>query len=407
MSKISKDQAWKNIFSRYGLLQKIDDEGFVDITADEIKAVDGKEARLMCKVDFRENLPTIMSENGLSILAIKNGTYKISKNDPFIDVKRDITTQIIEIKSPTNILSIDANNIKSESGGLDIAYISGMLDHVFKEKSVLSIRGRLRGTLEFDIEKTHYYIDGVQIEVDGGYESKDAIHLIEAKIGFKNNINIRQLLYPQLFWEKEVEGKKEIRSYLFYLQDDIFRFIPYVYDGKIGYLDHDREMAFTFKVDKKDFSLHTIEVDQSMVDLTAPFPQADRFETINTMLIIISQAECISKEELKMEFDIVDRQIDYYFNVLKWLRVCVEVGNCLILTKRGKDIIDLDFKDRIYFLAKIVFSEPIMNDVLNDKIPSKDSFKKYNVNSQSTVERRLRTVRSWIGYFKKVLQYSK
>jgi hypothetical protein len=407
MSKISKDQAWKNIFSRYGLLQKIDDEGFVDITADEIKAVDGKEARLMCKVDFRENLPTIMSENGLSILAIKNGTYKISKNDPFIDVKRDITTQIIEIKSPTNILSIDANNIKSESGGLDIAYISGMLDHVFKDKSVLSIRGRLRGTLEFDIEKTHYYIDGVQIEVDGGYESKDAIHLIEAKIGFKNNINIRQLLYPQLFWEKEVEGKKEIRSYLFYLQDDIFRFIPYVYDGKIGYLDHDREMAFTFKVDKKDFSLHTIEVDQSMVDLTAPFPQADRFETINTMLIIISQAECISKEELKMEFDIVDRQIDYYFNVLKWLRVCVEVGNCLILTKRGKDIIDLDFKDRIYFLAKIVFSEPIMNDVLNDKIPSKDSFKKYNVNSQSTVERRLRTVRSWIGYFKKVLQYSK
>jgi len=403
MSKISKDQAWKNIFSRYGLLQKIDDEGFVDITADEIKAVDGKEARLMCKVDFRENLPTIMSENGLSILAIKNGTYKISKNDPFIDVKRDITTQIIEIKSPTNILSIDANNIKSESGGLDIAYISGMLDHVFKEKSVLSIRGRLRGALEFDIEKTHYYIDGVQIEVDGGYESKDAIHLIEAKIGFKNNINIRQLLYPQLFWEKEVEGKKEIRSYLFYLQDDIFRFIPYVYDGKIGYLDHDREMAFTFKVDKKDFSLHTIEVDQSMVDLTAPFPQADRFETINTMLIIISQAECISKEELKMEFDIVDRQIDYYFNVLKWLRVCVEVGNCLILTKRGKDIIDLDFKDRIYFLAKIVFSEPIMNDVLNDKIPSKDSFKKYNVNSQSTVERRLRTVRSWIGYFKKVL----
>ena len=403
MSKISKDQAWKNIFSRYGLLQKIDDEGFVDITADEIKAVDGKEARLMCKVDFRENLPTIMSENGLSILAIKNGTYKISKNDPFIDVKRDITTQIIEIKSPTNILSIDANNIKSESGGLDIAYISGMLDQVFKEKSVLSIRGRLRGALEFDIEKTHYYIDGVQIEVDGGYESKDAIHLIEAKIGFKNNINIRQLLYPQLFWEKEVAGKKEIKSYLFYLQDDIFRFIPYVYDGKIGYLDHDREMAFTFKVDKKDFSLHTIEVDQSMVDLTAPFPQADRFETINTMLIIISQAECISKEELKMEFDIVDRQIDYYFNVLKWLRVCVEVGNCLILTKRGKDIIDLDFKDRIYFLAKIVFSEPIMNDVLNDKIPSKDSFKKYNVNSQSTVERRLRTVRSWIGYFKKVL----
>ena len=258
--------------------------------------------------------------------------------------------------------------------------------------------------IEFDIDKVNYRVEGVQIEVDGGYESKNAIHLIEAKIGFKNNINIRQLLYPHLYWEQELGGKKDVKSYLFYLQDDIYRFIPYVSDENIGYLDHKREMAFVFKADKRDFSLKSIEIDQQNVDISSPFPQADRFETINTMLIIISQSECISKEELKMEFDIVDRQIDYYFNVLKWLKVCVEVENCLVLTQKGKEIIDLEFKERIYSLAKIVFSEPIMNDVLNDKSPTKVSFEKYVVNSQSTIERRLRTVRSWIGYFKRVLE---
>jgi len=406
MSHISRDEAWKNIFEHFNLLDEVKDKGFANISADEIKSVDGKEARLMCKVDFRENLPTIMRENELSILAIKNGLYKISKNDPFIDVHRDINTKIVEIPAPKNLLSIDPFNIKSESGALDIAAISGMLDYVFKQESKLSIRGRLRGSFNFDINGTNYDIEGVQIEVDGGYESKDTIHLIEAKIGFKNNINIRQLLYPKLYWDKEVGGKKEVKSYLFYLQDDIYRFIPYQVDGGIGRLDHTKEVAFVFKTVKKEFSLYTIKVDQENVDLSVPFPQADRFETINTMLIIISQAECISKEELKMEFDIVDRQIDYYFNVLKWLRVCVEVGNCLVLTKRGKKIIDLEFKDRIYELAKIVFSEPIMNDVLNDKEPLSKDFEKYSVKSQSTIKRRLTTVRAWIKYFKDQLQSS-
>ncbi len=400
---ISNNQSWVNIFDTYKIMNKIRSNGYADITADEIKAINGKEARLMTKVDFRENLPTIMRDEQLSILAIKNGLYRIAKNDPFIDINEKISTKIIEITTPQDIISIDPYNIKSESGALDIAYISKMCEETFQEESHLSIRGRLRGQLDFKIGSIPYNIDGVQIEVDGGYESKNNIHLIEAKIGFRNNINIRQLLYPQLYWEKETKKSKKIKSYIFYLHNDIFRFIPYVYDGVIGYANHSEEKAFKFIEHRSNFSLYDIKINENIIDSKVPFPQADKFEKIQDILFVISQNDCINKYELNLEFDIVSRQIDYYFNVLKWLKVCKEENECLLLTEQGKYIIALPFKKRIEELAKIVFSEPIFNNTLNQKPITEQLFLKYKVNSESTQKRRLQTVKAWISYFKKIL----
>ena len=92
MSKISTHKSWENIFNRFDIVKEVKKNKYFDITADQIKAVDGKEARLMTKVDFRENLPKIMNEENLSILAIKNGLYRIAKNDPFIDINKEIKT---------------------------------------------------------------------------------------------------------------------------------------------------------------------------------------------------------------------------------------------------------------------------------------------------------------------------
>ncbi len=401
--KVSNNQSWVNIFNKYKLLKEIKSTGYVDITATEIKDVDGKEARLMTKVDFRENLPPIMTAEGLSILAIKNGVYRIAKNDPFIDINEKVTNTIINVVPPKSIITIDPFNIKSESGALDIAYISEMCEKTFGEETNLSIRGRLRGNLDFDIGSTPYNIDGVQIEVDGGYEGNKKIHLIEAKIGYRNNINIRQLLYPELYWKEEIKFKKEIQSYVFYLQDDIFRFLPYIYDGKIGYIDHSKEKAFRFVNPKKVISIKDIPINEDMVDVTVPFPQADKFEKIQDMLFVISKNDCISKFELQLQFDIVPRQIDYYFNVLKWLKVCKEENECLILTTKGLSVIEQPFKSRIEELAKIVFSEPILNFYYNNKKIPEQCFTKYGMNSDSTQNRRLQTVKSWIKYFEGIL----
>ena len=41
-----------------------------------------------------------------------------------------------------------------------------------------------------------------------------------------------------------------------------------------------------------------------------PFPQPDKFDKIHTMLLIIANQTCMTKEKLKLHFDIVQRQID-------------------------------------------------------------------------------------------------
>lgn len=404
MSKPTAQESWINIFEHYNILAEIKKSGYFDISADEIKAIDGKEARLMTKVDFKQNLPSIMKKNGLSILAIKNGTYRISINVPFIDIDKNIQTSIIEVEPPTNIITIDPFNIKSESAALDIAEISGMLNNVFGEDSSLSIRGRLRGSLDFSLNEVPYNIDGVQIEVDGGYEGDTTVNLIEAKIGFRDNINIRQLLYPELYWKKEIEGKKSIKSYIFYLQDNIYRFIPYIANSGVGYADHKNEKAFKFKEPSSNFSLTDIQVNESNIDLSVPFPQADKFDTIHSMLIMISSHPCMTKEELKLNFDIVDRQIDYYYNVLKWLKLCKEENDCMVLTDKAVSILELSFKDRMIELTKLVFSEPIFNNVLNNKPVTMTLFQRYRVNSESTMGRRLQTAKAWITYFKKIIE---
>jgi hypothetical protein len=402
-SKISTNESWNNIFEKYEILKGIEAEGYFDITADQIKAVDGKEPRLMTKVDFRENLPTIMRDHTLSILAVKNGLYRIAKNDPFIDIDENISTKITEIEVPKNLVSIDPFNIKSESAALDIAYISKMCDQVFGEDTHLSIRGRLRGELDFEIDSIAYNIDGVQIEVDGGYEGQKSIHLVEAKIGFRNNINIRQLLYPQLYWQKELDGVKDLKSYVFYLHNDVFRFIPYIYDGKVGYADHSNEIAFRFVQPESKFNIYDVAVDESLVDQSVPFPQADKFEKVQDMLLVISQNGCINKQELNLEFDLVSRQIDYYLNVLKWLKVCKEDDECITLSDLGERIVKLPFKNRIEELSKIVFSEPIANNFLHKKEINDDMYAKYGMKSDSTRRRRLQTLSAWINYFENIL----
>ena len=404
MTKISNNEAWEHIFFDLDILNKVYRQGFFDISANEIKKRDGKEARLMTKVDHREHLPPIMKDNGLSILAIKNGLYRIAPTDPFIDIHKIPTCPIQTVQQPHNILSIDPLNLKSESSALDIAHISKMLDNVFGETTELTIRGRLRGDLEFNLQNIYYNINGVQIEVDGGYEGFNTLNLVEAKIGYRNNINIRQLLYPELFWKYQNVGQyKYIQNFVFYYQDDIFRFIPFVYNYSDGsfYANHSQEKAFRFQRHHQ-FSLSLIVKSQEiMVNDSVPFPQADDFEKVHAIFLNIDNYDCPTKVDIVDNFDIslVDRQHDYYFNVLRWLRLCViSEDGCITLTGRGKKILNLTIEERMEKLAILIFSEPICFNYLKGIPQNEEDFKRYRM-SGTTITRRLQTIRAWIKYF--------
>lgn len=401
--KISNNEAWDHIFQDLHILNHLTKNPYFDISADEIKKRDGKEARLMTKIDHREHLPKIMAENGLSILAIKNGLYRIAKTNPFIDIDPEPQYKPIEIDIPNEILSIDAFNIKSESEALDIAYLSRMLQQTFKEQISLTVRGRLRGELDFSLDNIPYQVDGVQIEVDGGYEGKDALHLVEAKIGYRNNISIRQLLYPTLFWKKQkIAEVKNIKSYIFYYQDNLFRFIPF--DEKLLCAIHHEELVFKFN-EKSAFKLKELSPPkQSLINPHAPFPQADDFERIHSMFISLSLNRGITKNEAMNDFDLVERQYDYYLNVLLWMNLYkMDNNHHIVITSKGEELLNLGFKKRLEEFAKIIFSDSICYQILQEKnYNSQDFAKNYNLQSTNTIQRRVQTIQSWIKYFNKI-----
>jgi hypothetical protein len=71
---------------------------------------------------------------------------------------------------------------------------------------VLTIRGR-KYTPKFDFKVgTHQVtVEGVQTEVDAGYEGKEQVVLVEAKNFRANNVIIRQLYYPYRQWQSQVD----------------------------------------------------------------------------------------------------------------------------------------------------------------------------------------------------------
>jgi hypothetical protein len=69
--------AWEELFSRYQILEVIEQTGHYEIDADTIKQI--KEPRLMTKFDSSGNLPKILRENRLGILPIENGKYFIAR----------------------------------------------------------------------------------------------------------------------------------------------------------------------------------------------------------------------------------------------------------------------------------------------------------------------------------------
>lgn len=404
MSANVNHKGWDTIFSSLDVLNKVNANGYFDISAQEIKDVSGREARLMAKIDFREQLPGVMSANKLSILAINNGNYRIAKIDPFISLKSLSSTPSL-VKFPQNILTLDPGSLTCESATLDVAFISGILESVFGEKVHLTIRGRIRsGDFNLALNGVSFPVSGVQIEVDGGYEGNDTVNLVEAKIGGRNNISIRQLAYPQMEWERVLVGKKRVRTFICFYEEPVLRFIPVVYQNGTCLADHAKEVSFIIE---RQANLDLLSIDANANASPpvegVPFPQANRFETVLAMFAIAARNMEMTKEELASDFDIDPdpRHIDYYFNAMRWLGLVESKDGIIRLTEYGKSVSVMHHAERIESLAGVILREPIFNFVLKNEgknVPDR-LFDRWGI-GHTTKARRLATVRAWVHYFK-------
>ncbi|MBI3602534.1 MAG: hypothetical protein HY209_06570 [Candidatus Omnitrophica bacterium] len=200
---------WEAIFNKYDILRHNFKESPFIITAEQIKqataqfkTTNEREVRILCKQDSREDRPDVFVKHGLFLLPIKNGTYAIIRGEGYLDIphiknKRSVYLSKLQFKLDTTKIG------DSEMQHLDFAYAASLIRTFLEDDTlVLTIRGRkYTPQFSFKVNSRQINVDGVQTEVDAGYEGKNIVALIEAKNKATENVIIRQLFYPFRQWQ--------------------------------------------------------------------------------------------------------------------------------------------------------------------------------------------------------------
>jgi len=222
------DESWLKIFKDYKINSHDFNKAPYKINANQIKTAcqnfartGEKEVRILCKHDNREKRPQVFKDNNLFILPIKNGEYVIVKGNGYIDIPKIDTVEKI-YKSKLDFM-LDTSLVgNSEMQHLDFAYASSLIrTFVGDPNLVMTIRGRkYTPSFSFNVGKNLINVNGVQTEVDAGYEGKAQVVLVEAKNSGVDDIIIRQLYYPFRQWKSHTQ--KPIITLFFEKREDAY-----------------------------------------------------------------------------------------------------------------------------------------------------------------------------------------
>jgi len=415
------DKAWRQLFDKYGIIERVAIEGSFRISSTQINEF--HEARLMAKFDQSAQLPEIFRTNKLSILPITRGDYLIG---PFITHKKitytDIKPESVEIPA---LETIDAKNLYSEASALFFAYNSGIINHVLgSDKVSFTVNGRMgSGNFSFSIENSQnsqtsstIEVKNSQVEIDAGFESPNAFVVCEAKNQAPEEILIRQLYYPYRLWSNKI-SKPVIPVFLAF-SNDIFH--VFIFDFK----DSQNYNSITLKDYKKyTFADEDISL-QDIIDLwnkttiieepSITFPQADSFHRVLDLLSILHE-EDLTQSEVTLKYEFVSRQTDYYITACEYLGLVrrFSVTNDetrYSLTSEARKIMSLPHKQKHLALMRKILERSVFYKafdlfVRNHKLPDKSAICEIMENtnfkipiSGSTIPRRASTVIGWLKW---------
>ena len=189
----ANDLAWEQYLSHRNLSL---DGSSHRVSAEDLRRVTHREPRLLAKFDTPEELPRCLREAGYALLPIHHGEYLLCRDDPFCVLPEDVPAvdQCSELPFPLDT----AARGQGEPPYIDHAFNTRLLHRFTGCRDLfLTVRGRERcGRFSFAFAGETIEVDGVQIEIDAGYEGERDLILIEAKIGTPRHVNVRQVYYP-------------------------------------------------------------------------------------------------------------------------------------------------------------------------------------------------------------------
>jgi len=414
LSDLSTASAWKKLFSELELeLRLASPDVPVILSAVDIKALSGREPRLMTKFDTRESRPEALK--GVTILPVTNGEYALLAGDGYADVP---LCQSASYKSFSERARTLASlpwqaGPSSESQAIDMAHASGLLDEFFSDETRLTVRGRLRSPA-FDFEfavnagAVPVHVDGVQVEVDAGFEG-ETLHLVEAKLGTRTNFHVRQLYYPLRMWRALLPQKPVAAAFLSW-SNRCLSLRRYEFDP----LERYHALRLSAAV---DYYLDEPQPIPSLADVLAstredklpegmPFPQADDLRRVIDIVDAVAQGVC-SHADLARRYEFDVRQAQYYGNAAAFLGLVTRTASGFELDEAGADFARLPRPDRQTLLLRRIASLPIFREVI-ERLVTTGEFEasdvvaelieqKASLRGQTTL-RRARTVLAWVRW---------
>ncbi|MDO4909622.1 MAG: hypothetical protein Q3962_07240 [Corynebacterium sp.] len=409
--------AWEQIFKDFNVISKINTEGRFLINSTTIRQY--REPRLMAKFDSSENLPEIFKKHRLAILPLSRGTYVISHYNAY----REMTPYDGHIRCmniPIHLSSISPDSISSEAAAINAAYVSGIMEDFLEEPVVPTVSGRMSsGQFSFTIYNSatkhmdELFVDNAQIEIDAGYESANSLALIEAKLHLEEDFITRQLYYPMRTWSSRM-GSKRIRPVFMVYSNGIFELTEYAFDDPNSYdsCAIRRQQRYSLEPTQITFQaiMDVFRDTEPVEEPTIPFPQADSFErVINFCELLLIRP--FDRDEMTAEFGFSDRQMRYYANAAAYLGLLDHEGpEGFVLSDQGRSIMRQSYVNRQLSLVRCMFMhEPFRKifEVYTSMIspPSTQLGGKileecgiHNVQSPATLQRRARTVISWLRW---------
>lgn len=404
------------------MLQMIEQQSYVYVTADDLKRFGRREPRLMAKQDTLRCRPRIFKDNALTIFPVKNGEYIIFK-DPerksYFEFSKQLEKTLVQrYDSRVDLRSFDSYprglNL-NEAQAIDFAFISSLLKGFTEDENLrLTIRGRsYSGDFDFYLQEMGHrvHVSGVQIEVDAGYESSDAIYLIEAKVGSRDSFHIRQLYYPYLEWSNR--SRKDIVPIFFVYSNGKYCLTEFSVGRSFGDLEIAKRRCYTINESPRLYVniselLRLIPEEEEPEDV--PYPQADDLDKVVDIIKLIGVG-VNDKVQLAEFFEFEERQGDYYANAGCYLGLVKREGQKFVLTRLGREFSQLEsLSERTEMLLSRMLARPTFRTGFNLLVANE--FKLENIGnveiaeiiashtslSGSTSLRRASTVRSWMKW---------
>lgn len=423
-NQATNDAAWRVLFERHSIPERVDADGLAYIDAADIKVE--REPRLMAKFDHAVNLPAIFKHHGYSILPVSRGRYVIGPLDTYQTLEPlDVAPKYFPL--PAWIESLSTNHVASETLLLNGAVAAGMLsDFLGENELVATVSGRMAsGELEFSVNSRRpgggapfwLHVENAQVEVDLALEGAGQLALVEAKMSVADDFLVRQLYYPFRTWSERV--KKPVSPlYVAYTNG---KYCMWKYDvadaGDYNSLVLSAYQEYILEHDE----ITSADVESAGVavpDLRPAkrvFPQADSFErVINLMEVLARQPATLTEIYERYAFD--PRQADYYASALAYLgvaeRVNIDGRVHWTLNLAGAQLMSLDLRQRNIQLAALVLrekpfrqtfeawaagGEPPSRDWIAQRVAEADT-----TLSGSTPARRAASVLNWVRWVREL-----